>query len=160
MAIARWAKENGAVTKPKTQEIVARIARIHEGAHALIEAELKTRGLTGIVPAHGAILAFLFTQTRPVPIKAVVERVGRVKSTVTVMLNTLERHGYLTRIPCECDNRVIYVALTEKGRNLCPDFEAISERLLATVYGPMPARDRQTLLNLLDRVERNLQAAP
>jgi DNA-binding MarR family transcriptional regulator len=160
LGIARWAKEHGTVTRPNPQEIVAQIGRIHERTHALIEAELKARGMTGIVPAHGAVLAFLFTQTQPVPIKAVVEQVGRVKSTVTVMLNTLERHGYLTRIPCECDNRVTYVALTEKGRSLRPDFKAISERLLTTVYGPMSPHDRQTFLHLLDRIERNLQEAP
>jgi DNA-binding MarR family transcriptional regulator len=148
------------VTQPKTHEIVAQIGRIHERTHALIEAELQARGLKGIVPAHGAILAFLFTQTHPVPIKAVVERVGRVKSTVTVMLSTLERHGYLIRIPCECDNRVIYVSLTDKGRSLRPDFETISERLIEAVYGTIPQRDRQALLNLLDRVERNLQETP
>ncbi len=145
--------------QPKTREIVAQISRIHERTHALIEAELKARGMTGIVPAHGAILAFLFTQTHPVPIKAVVERVGRVKSTVTVMLNTLERHGYIVKTPCESDNRVTYVALTEKGRRLRPDFKAISERLLTTVYGPMAPHDRQTFLHLLDQIERNLQEA-
>jgi DNA-binding MarR family transcriptional regulator len=142
-----------------TKGIVALIARIRERANLVIEDELNARGIEGIVPAHGSVLAFLFRQDAPVPIKAVVEDVGRVKSTVTEMLNTLERHGYIRKTPCETDNRVTYVTLTKKGRAFRKDFDAISDKLLTTVYGPMPTRDRRALMRLLSQVEQNLKAA-
>lgn len=49
-------------------------------------------------------------------IKAVVESVGRVKSTVTVTIRTLEKYGYLCKFPSDTDRRVMYVELTAKGR--------------------------------------------
>ncbi len=123
----------------------------------LIEDQLRTRQIEGIVPAHGSVLAFLFGQTEPVPIKSVVEAVGRVKSTVTGMVKTLERHGYIRRFQSPEDQRMVYIALTGKGRALQPDFETISQALLAQVYGDMPPEDQESLVQLLGKVERNLQ---
>jgi len=139
-------------------EIAAQIGRIREKANALIETELKDRGIQGIVPAHGPVLAFLLRQSEPVPIRAVVESVGRVKSTVTVTIGTLERHGYLRKFPSDTDRRVTYVELTPKGRGLRKDFEEISQTLRNKLYGDMSPRDRECLVKQLDKIEGNLTA--
>jgi DNA-binding MarR family transcriptional regulator len=136
--------------------IAGQIARIREKIHALVEKELRHRGMKGIVPAHGAVLAFLFREAKPVPIKAVVENVRRVKSTVTVMIDTLEKHGYIRRLPCEADSRITYVELTPKGRGLQKDFEEISQVLLGRLYGEMGEKDRDRLVKQLDVIEGNL----
>jgi MarR family 2-MHQ and catechol resistance regulon transcriptional repressor len=136
--------------------IVGQIARIREKANALIEQELKSRRLKGIVPAHGPVLAFLLRQSEPVAIRAVVESVRRVKSTVTVTISTLEKHGYLRKFPCETDARVTYVELTAKGHRLQKDFEEISQTLRNKLYGDMSREDRERLVRQLDQIEANL----
>lgn len=140
-----------------TAGIIAQIARIKESANTLIEAELRKRSIKGVVPAHGPVLVYLFQQKKPVPIKAVVENVRRVKSTVTVMINTLERHGYLRKLACNTDNRITLIELTAVGRKLCKDFEEISASLQDKVYRGVKKKDRQTLVELLDIVETNLK---
>ncbi|MBM4025210.1 MAG: winged helix DNA-binding protein [Planctomycetes bacterium] len=139
-----------------TGGIVGQIARIREKANALIERELRNRGIKGIVPAHGPVLAFLLQQNRPVPIRAVVESVRRVKSTVTVTVSTLERHGYLRKSPSETDARVVYVELTSKGRGLHEDFEEISRALRSKLYGDLSESARAQLVRQLDKIEKNL----
>jgi len=139
-----------------TEGIIAQIARIRESANALIEAELRKRSIKVIVPAHGPVLLFLFQQNKPVPIKAVVEEVRRVKSTVTVMINTLERYGYIRKLPCETDNRVTLIELTPTGRKLRKDFDQISKILLDKLYGDMNKKNRQLLVNRLDVIETNI----
>ena len=139
-----------------TRGIIGQIARIREQANLLIEAELRRRSVEGIVPAHGAVLAFLFQQSKPVPIKAVVENVRRVKSTVTVMINTLEKHGYIRKSPSESDNRVTYVELTPKGRRFRKDFDEISRVLVNRIYGDMSEKDRERLVKQLENIESNL----
>lgn len=140
-----------------TEGIIAQIARIRESANTLIEMELRKRSIKGIVPAHGAVLMFLFQQSKPVPIKAVVEKVRRAKSTVTVMINNLERHGYVQKLPCDADSRVTLVELTPAGRKLRKDFDQISEVLLNKLYGSMKKKDRQALVNWLDVIEVNIK---
>ncbi len=139
-----------------TGGIVGQIARIREKANALIERELKGRGIQGIVPAHGAVLSFLLRQNQPVPIRDVVESVRRVKSTVTVTIGTLEKHGYLRKFPSEADARVTYVELTLKGRRLQKDFEEISVALRSKLYGNMAEKDRERLARQLEKIEANL----
>ncbi len=139
-----------------TRGIAGQIGRIREKANALIAGELRNRGIKGIVPAHGPVLAFLLRQSEPVPIKAVVESVRRVKSTVTVTIGTLEKHGYLRKFPSETDARVTYLELTPKGRRLQKDFEEISQALLSKLYGDMGEKDRERLVRQLDRIEANL----
>ena len=136
--------------------IAGQIARIREKANALVERELRDRGIKGIVPAHGPVLAFLLRQNEPVPIKAVVESVRRVKSTVTVTIRTLEKHGYLRKFPSETDARVTYVELTAKGYRLQKDFEEISRALRSRLYGDMSQKDRARLVQQLDEIEENL----
>jgi DNA-binding MarR family transcriptional regulator len=136
--------------------IAGQIGRIREKANGLIERELKDRGIKGIVPAHGPVLSFLLRQEEPVAIRAVVESVGRVKSTVTVTIRTLEKHGYLRKFPSDTDARVTYVELTPKGRRLRKEFEEISRMLLGKLYGDMGEKERQRLVRQLERIEENL----
>jgi len=138
--------------------IVAQIARIRESANLFIESELKAHGIKGIVPAHGSVLNFLSRQSEPVPIKSVVRQIGRVKSTTTGIVATLERHGYLFRQGCSEDARSVRIGLTDKGKALIQDFEQISARMLERVYGEMPAEDRRRLVELLTRIEANLNS--
>jgi DNA-binding MarR family transcriptional regulator len=86
-----------------------------------------------------------------------VTRIGRVKSTVTGIVGTLERHGYLYKQGCDQDARSVRIGLTEKGRGLQSDFEAISGLLLDRVFGDMPEADRQRLMELLAEIEGNLK---
>lgn len=139
-----------------TNGIVVQIARIREQANLLIEKELKDRSIEGIVPAHGPVLVCLFEQTKPIPIKAVVERTGRAKSTVTMMVKTLERYGYIHKTTCQSDNRVTYIELTKKGRAIRKDFEDISKRLIKKLYGKMSKNNRETLVGQLEIIEQNL----
>ena len=141
----------------ETHGIISQIARIRESANLLIGKELRKRSIEGIVPAHGPVLFFLFQQKKPVPIKAVVESARRVKSTVTVMINTLEKYGYIKKSPCEKDRRVTYVELTPKGRKLRKDFEQISRALIDKLYGDMNKKDRQLLVSRLDAIETNIR---
>ena len=145
------------VSTPRDLEgIIGRIARIRETANLLIEKELHRRGLAGIVPAHGSVLHFLFRQEGPVPVKLLVQESGRVKSTVTGIVNTLERNGYVYKQGCDQDARSVRVGLTEKGSAMRKDFEEISELLLSRVYGVMPVEDRHRLVGLLAAIEKNL----
>lgn len=142
---------------PKPQAVVSQIAQIRELANQFLERELNRRGISGIVPAHGSILAFLFQQSGPVPIKDIVAAAGRVKSTVTGMLQTLEQHGYIEKTAAADDNRVTYITLTAKGQALRDPFIDISSRLIDTFYGKMPESDRQTLVRLLIQIQANFE---
>ncbi len=145
--------------KPHINGIMAQIGRIREHAALFIEQELKRNEIHGILPAHGIVLFFLFQQQHPVAMKEIVEKAGRVKSTVTGMVNTLEHHGYVEKFQSPQDGRVMLVQLTEKGRSIRPAFEEISGRMLDKLYGGMPPADREKLVDQLTQLLQNLKGA-
>ena len=143
-------------TQEQVKGIIGQIARIRERANLLIEQELHRANVDGILPAHGSVLYFLFQQDAPVPMKEIVEKVGRVKSTVTGMINTLEQYGYVEKSKSTDDGRVMLVQLTDKGRSVKPVFESVSKTLQEKAYGDMRTEDRVTLTHLLAQVAGNL----
>lgn len=138
------------------REILDQISKIREAANLLIEHELKARQIKGVMPAHGLVFAFLFQQREPVPIVALVKKSGRAKSTVTGMVKTLERHGYIYKEASPEDGRSFHIGLTEKGWAIKSDFEEISDLLIQKVYGDMKPDDQEHLVELLANIERNL----
>ena len=122
----------------------------------IIEQELRDRAIEGILPAHGAVLYYLFKQSEPVPIKEIVKHTGRVKSTITGVLNTLERYDYIRKATSDTDNRVTLVALSEKGQSIRKDFDEISDSLLDITYSGLSPDERDGLVELLNHLEQNL----
>lgn len=143
--------------KTEHKNIINRIAGIRGAANIFIEEELARRGIKGVVPAHGSVFAFLFQQGQPVTISALVHKTGRAKSTVTGIVKTLERHGYLYRETAPEDARAVLIALTEKGEALKKDFGEISDQLLGRVYGDMSLGEKDQLMDLLKQVEKNMK---
>ncbi|MGF9700772.1 MarR family winged helix-turn-helix transcriptional regulator [Paenibacillus sp. MABNR03] len=110
--------------------------------------ELEQHDITGIVPSHGDILMFLYLEDS-LSIKMLAERVHRTQPTVTVLVNKLEKLGYVERSKSPEDSRVKFIRLTEQGRQLKPIFEQVSETIRDMVYGDMTDEQAEQLESLL-----------
>ena len=138
--------------------VISQIARIHEQMNRLIIQELQRRNITGIVTSHGDILAALFTYDELAMLE-VAHLIRRDKSTVTALVNKLVNAGFIEKYQLETDRRVMCIRLTEQGRQLQPDFLAISKILINRIYRGFSEEDQQTLIALLDRIQQNIQEA-
>ena len=134
---------------------IALASRISDKAHKLIIRELADNGVYGIVPSHGGILAILFSEQKQT-MKELAEKIFRTKPTVTVLVDKLVELGYVRKERCCEDNRVTYIALTEKGIALQPVFAKISDRLNAVVYQGFYEEEAERLEALLARINANL----
>lgn len=127
---------------------IALIARIRDHVNKRIVQELEQHDVTGIVPSHGDILMFLYREDS-LSIKMLAERVHRTQPTVTVLVNKLEKLGYVERSKSAEDSRVTLIRLTEQGRQLKPIFEQVSETIQDMVYGGMTDEQAEQLESLL-----------
>lgn len=139
----------------KTDHIVALISRIREQANNLLVAELAKRGHSGLAPSHGAILHTL-SERGPMPMSALADAIGKQKNTVTTLVNKLEQAGYVVKTPSREDSRVTLVSLSEKAVAAQPDFAAISQTLLNSVWADMPQGEREALVTGLEKILRNI----
>ena len=87
-----------------------------------------------------------------------VERLGIDPSTVTKMLQRLERDGWVRREPSPDDGRVTLVALTPAGRDLRAAVTDIWRRLEHESVKTLADDERAELLRLLRKVEAGLRA--
>ena len=87
-----------------------------------------------------------------------VDRLGLAPSTVTKMLQRLERDGWVCRSRSGDDGRVTIVGLTAAGRGLRGDVTRLWAELERETVRSLSDGERQTLLVLLAKMEQSLHA--
>ncbi|SCZ05673.1 MarR family winged helix-turn-helix transcriptional regulator [Alkaliphilus peptidifermentans] len=140
----------------KTTHVITLISRIRERANKLIEKELQNQGLEGMVASHGALLSALYKNNGKLTMKEIATAIERDKSTVTELVNKLMLYGYVEKVKDIEDGRVTHILLTVKGVNAKGKFDAVSKKLLNTVYCDVSQDERELLIGILERLKDNL----
>lgn len=138
----------------RTGDIISLISKVRENANKFITDEMDKWGVKGLAPSHGDILSALLKHER-LTMKELADKIGRDKSTVTVLVDKLIKQGYVEKTRDIEDNRVVFVSLTEKGRKLKPMFDAISKNLISTVYKGISENEKEELIETLTKIKNN-----
>lgn len=77
--------------------------------------------------------------------------------TVTTSLNKLEAKGYVTRTRSLTDRRVVYIALTSKGRLLYRLHRQFHKNMVLKIMGDMSENEAQALQNGLAKLHQFLE---
>jgi MarR family transcriptional regulator, organic hydroperoxide resistance regulator len=138
----------------ETNHIVSLISKIRSKANRIIIRELRDRNIKGLSPSHGDIMFFLF-QSGSASMMELAKRIDRDKSTLTALVKKLITMGYIETTRDKKDSRVTLVTLTEKGWQLKPDFDEISETLLKRAYGNCSTREKEVIVGGLEKLFSN-----
>lgn len=130
---------------------ISLIGKIRERANRLIIEELKARGIEELSPSHGGILVALFRRER-MTMNEIAQSIDRTKPTVTTLVNKLLAADLVVRQKDLVDQRITYISLTEKGRDLEPIFNEVSNLLNSVVYGQLDSSEQQELERILKKV--------
>lgn len=128
---------------------IFRVARAHRIAAGRLLREI------GLYPGQEIMLGHLADhgETRQ---SGLVAALGLDASTVTKMLQRLERTGLVDRRPDAADRRASVVAITDKGKDLLGRIEDSWRRLDALTCEGFTEADRRELAAVLARLEANL----
>ena len=141
---------------PNTNAIIATIASIHNSSNKLIVEELKKHNLEGLAPSHGDILVHLYEHEEGVPMNKITASINKDKSTVTALVNKLEKLELLEKFKNESDSRSTMVKLTPKGLDTKPIvMEKISKKLLDITYENFSKEEKELVCNLLEKIKNN-----
>lgn len=139
----------------KTRDAISLISKIREKVNRLIETEMSQNGLDGLATSHGDIFYALFQQSK-MTMAEIANKIGRDKSTVTALIDKLVKLGYVRKERDTKDTRVVYVTLTDKGHEIEPIFEAISNKVLGVFYQGVSETEKAELINTLDKIYNNI----
>lgn len=127
------------------------VSKIHEKGHRFIVEGLKNNDAEGLVPSHGDILFCLYKNEK-MTMKDIANHIHRTKPTVTVLVDKLEKLGYLKREQSQEDSRYTYITLTKKGKDFQKIFEKISNDLNAMLYKNLSENEAELLEELLRKI--------
>ena len=105
----------------------------------------------GVTPGQYGILNCLWSQGSATP-KEIAQTLRLENSTVSGMLDKLQKRGLVTRVLDPNDRRSIRVEASEAGKAIREDVLRTVDELNQAVLAPFTAQQRQQLLELLRRL--------
>ena len=103
----------------------------------------------GLTPSQYNILRILRGEGKPLPILEIASRTITVVPGITGLIDRLEQAGFVNRLRCEKDRRVIYVALTDHGIKTLADVDEPLAALHRKLLGHLSPGDLRDLTRLL-----------
>ena len=110
----------------------------------------------GLTPSQYNILRILRGEGKPLPILEVASRTITVVPGITGLIDRLELAGFVKRLRCEKDRRVIYVALTDHGIKTLADLDEPLLTLHRMQMGNLSQPELKELVRLLEKVRERL----
>lgn len=138
-------KTNGGFLVSKIKQIQGRV----------FERMLDENGISEFNGAQGRIL-FVLWETDDIPISVLSERTGLAKTTLTSMLDRLERSGHIRRAPDPDDRRAVRICLTENAEALREKYERVSAMMNEVFYRGFSDNEILTFEKGLGKILENL----
>jgi DNA-binding MarR family transcriptional regulator len=131
------------------------LAKIHQLGGRVFARLLKEHGVDQINPAQGRIM-FALWQQDGIAINDLAQRTKLGKSTLTSMLDRLEKAGLLKRVPSKEDRRKILIQRSEKDKALESLYVQVSQEMHMIWYKgftePQMERFEADLQQILDNL--------
>ena len=132
------------------------ISKIKQLGDRVFEKILTAQGIEAFNGAQGRILYVLW-QEDGVPIKTISERCGLAITSLTTMLERMEKSGLIIRQQDSGDKRKILIFLTDKAKAMKEDYDAVSDRMSAIFYQGFTEEEIRNFEEHLERIRLNLE---
>lgn len=132
------------------------ISKIKQLGDRVFEKILTAQGIEAFNGAQGRILYVLW-QEDGVPIKTIAERCGLAITSLTTMLERMEKSGLIIRQQDSGDKRKTLIFLTDKAKALKEDYSAVSDRMSALFYQGFTEEEIRNFEEHLERIRLNLE---
>jgi DNA-binding MarR family transcriptional regulator len=131
-AARQWRKHWGAATAPPMAAVTS-IMRVHQILLARLDEILKPHDLR--FPRYEALMLLFYSRTGSLPLGKMGVRLQVHPTSVTSLIDRLERTGYVTRSPHPTDRRTTLATITDQGRAVA---EQATRELNAIGFGTAP----------------------
>ncbi|MFD5587445.1 MarR family winged helix-turn-helix transcriptional regulator [Streptomyces sp. NPDC127063] len=138
------------MTSPDPDGLLAeQLLRLTRRVHRIQKRHLQTRDL-GITPAQSRLLRTLAHYGTPPRMADLAERLEVVPRAVTTLVDALEAHGKVRRVPDPVNRRVTRIELTPSGRETLRELHTARRAAAEEILAPLEKEQRAVLGDLLD----------
>ena len=132
------------------------VSKIKQLGDRVFEKILAAQGIEAFNGAQGRILYVLW-QEDGVPIKTVSEKCGLAITSLTTMLERMERAELIIRQQDPGDKRKTLLFLTDKAKALKEDYDSISDKMGEIFYHGFTEDEIRTFEDYLEKIRLNLE---
>ena len=141
-------------TKPEVDGIVETIIYLYTESRRLTKGMASQFGLTG--PQLTVIK--LLESFGDLSLSSLSERIRAQNSTVTGIIDRMEREGLVRRERSTADRRVVYIRLSEKGARLARQIEVEPMEIFRGALLSLSQADLRDLLRILSKLQKRVRA--
>ena len=132
------------------------ITKIKQLGDRTFEKVLSKRNINAFNGPQGRILYVLW-QEDGIPIKTLSENCGLAITSLTTMLERMDKQGLITRIQDPKDKRKTLLFLTQEAKLLKQDYDGVSDEMEQIYYRDFSREEIIEFEKYLDRVLKNLE---
>lgn len=134
------------------------ISQIRQLSGRVFEKTLKESGVDAFNGPQGRILYVLW-ERQNVSISEISKLTSLANTTLTSMLERMEQHELIERVPDPNDRRKIIISITPKAKELKPTYDAVSEKTNEIFYAGFTEKEINKFENTLRRILKNYEEA-
>lgn len=141
--------------KPRVDAIVETVIYLYTESRRLTKGLARSFGLTG--PQLTVIK--ILEEIGDLSLSGLSSRIKAKNSTVTGIIDRMEREGLVVRERSETDRRIVLIRLTPKGHELAESIEVKPMQLFRQALRSLPRRDLDDLFRILEKLQHHVRDA-
>ena len=110
----------------------------------------------GLSPATGLVLSILADSEAPLSPNHIADRLIISRASVTSLVDSLEKRGYVKRQPHQADRRMLLITLTDLGRQVAGQFRPMVHQHQNLWLNVLTGPEQEQLIQMLHRLQAAL----
>jgi DNA-binding MarR family transcriptional regulator len=140
--------------RPEVDQIVETIVYLYTESRRLTKGMAREVGLTG----PQLTVLKLLESFQDLSLSSLSERIRAQNSTVTGIIDRMEREGLVCRERSKSDRRVVYIKLTSKGAKLAREIRVEPLEIFRSALVSLSSADLRDLLRILMKLQKRVVA--
>lgn len=129
------------------------LTRALQSIKARVEEDIRKSGLN---PTEFAVLELIYSKGDQ-PIQKIGEKVLIASSSITYVVDKLEKKNLLTRIPCPKDRRVTHASITTDGTELMNEIFPPHKKAIKEIFSGLDIEEKEKLIIQLKKLGLHAQ---
>lgn len=150
-------------TKNSTKKVSIEIKKTNHCLRRYAEAKVNQTAPEDLTGMQGRIIGCIYDKSniegKDIYQRDIEEIFAIRRSTATVMLQTLEKKGYIIKTSVKHDARLKKITLTEKAVAMQEELEPVFAAFEETAVRGIPVEKVENMLEVLEQIRKNIKAA-
>lgn len=132
----------------KSLKLLVVMLRAAQTVEDLVKKDMRTYGIN---PTEFAVLELLYNRGQQ-PIQKIGKKILLASSSITYVIDQLEKKGFVERVDCPHDRRIKLVSITDKGKEFMDETFPKHEKRIKEMFSNMTEEEIDTAIEIFKKI--------